>query len=126
MEVPVSADAIASIYTIILNDSEFRDLVADDPAVLDKFTDLTDEEKGLLIDVAASDVEGFGMTSNPVVGYIGNNLPLSQPIGSSLGVAMAHSAGLPTSSLFNNAAGCECCKWKGGFARGAWVINPGP
>ncbi len=122
----MSADTIATLYTMMLNSSAFMDLVASDPAVLDKYTELTDEERGLLVDVAKHDVEGFSYSRNHVVGYIGRNLPLSQNVGSALGVALAGMQGLSPSAVLGGGADCDCCKWKGGFQAGAWVSNPAP
>jgi len=122
----MSADTIASLYTMMINSQDFMDLVAEDPSVLDKYSDLTSEERDLLVEVAGREVEGFSYSSNGVIGYIGRNLPLSKNVGSSLGVALAGMQGLSPRSILGGGADCDCCKWKGGFQAGAWVSNPAP
>jgi hypothetical protein len=111
----MSRDAIASVYTIMLNDDGYREVVASEPDVLDEW-DLTDEERLLLQEEAGAEVIGFAIGSGPVMGYLGspgNGRPLSQPVGSALGTALNRAAGLPVRSLGGLGFAMEggCCPW---------------
>lgn len=115
----MSHDAIASVYTIMLNDRDFSELVAEDSTVLDNW-ELTDEEKRLLIEDAQSEVQTFS-TGGGVMGYIVSNTPLSGPVGSGLGIALNKAQGLPTKNLAGpglRACSSGCCPWQGAFVAG--------
>jgi len=121
----MSADVTAQVYTMMLNDDEFRGLVAANPSLMDKY-DLTDEERQILAAEADTEVSGFSLQTNGVMGYLGNNLPLSPATGSSLGLAVNRAVGNPTSSFVGSnfsSAGHDCCPWKGGLFGGE-LINP--
>ena len=74
----MSKDALAGVYSQMLDDSAFRDQVAENPNVLDTW-DLTAEEKKLLIEDAETDVAGFAIGSGGVMGYMGSGTPLRRP-----------------------------------------------
>ena len=111
----MSRDAIASVYTIMLNDERFREVVVEEPDVLDEW-DLSDQERALLLEEAGTEVSGFAIGSGPVMGYLGskgNGPPLSQPVGSALGIALNKASGLPVRSLsgLGFAMDAGCCPW---------------
>ena len=112
----MSKDAIASVYTQMLNDDEFRDRVADDPGLLDDF-DLSDEEKDVLREEAQSEVQGFALGSGPFMSHLSarRGPPLTPSVASGLGAALNLASGLPVGALHgpgwvSNAA---CCPWGG-------------
>ena len=122
-EEKVSKDAVASVYTTMLNDDEFRDLVAEDPTKLDAF-DLTDEERTVLSEEATTDVAGFSIGSGRAMSYLNHGPLLSPGVAQNLGIALNKASGLPGSSLSgpNFAAGAGCCPWNAGFVgRGSMV-----
>ena len=108
----MSKDAVASVYTVILNDDGFRELVAEDPSVLDPW-ELTDEERAVVLDEAMAEVSGFSIGMGPVMGHLSSGPPLSPGIASGLGFALNKASGLPTGSLKGPgfASGAGCCPW---------------
>jgi hypothetical protein len=116
----MSKDALAGVFTHMLDDPEFRDTVATNPDVLDTW-DLTDEEKQLLVDDAGSDVEAFAIGGGGLMGYLGSGPLLSPGVASGLGGALNRASGLPTGALQGPgfASGAGCCPW------GHAVISPG-
>ena len=119
----MSKDAFAGVYTNMLNDEGFRDQVADDPAVLDVW-DLTDDEKGLLVDEANTEVAGFSIGSGGAMGYLSSGPLLSPSVASGLGSALNSAAGLPTGALAGPGfvADAGCCPWnKSVIAPGSMV-----
>jgi len=120
----MSKEAVASVYTIMLNDDGYRELVAENPAVLDEW-DLTDDERQLLLEEASTEVSGFSIGSGPIMGYLSRGPLLSQPVASSLGIALNRAAGLPTGALTGPgfAASAGCCPWNKSFVadKSEWV-----
>ncbi len=112
----MSKDSVATAYTAILNDDGLRELVAEDPSVLDPY-ELTDEEKAVLVEEATAEVSGFAIGFGPAMTHLGSGPPLSPPVASSLGFALNRASGLPTGSLKGPgfAAGAGCCPWGSGF-----------
>lgn len=116
----MSKDALAGVYTAMLEEEGFQDQIAENPALLDNW-DLTEEEKAVLIEEAQSDVAGFAIGAGPVMGYLGRGgPPLSPTVASQLGRAINRSAGLPVGALdgpgfLSNAA---CCPWGHGVVGG--------
>ena len=108
----MSKDALAGVYANILNDEGFRDVVAENPSVLDTW-DLTSEEKRILLEDAASDVAGFAIGTGGVMDYLGSGPLLSPGVASGLGAALNHASGLPTGALKGPgfASGAGCCPW---------------
>ncbi len=108
----MSKDALAGVYTNMLNNEEFRDKVAQDPGTLDTW-DLTDEEKRLLVEDATTDVAGFALGSGGVMGALGSGPLLSPAVASGLGAALNQASGLPTTALAGPgfASGAGCCPW---------------
>ena len=108
----MSKDAVASAYTVMLNDEGFKEMVAGDASVLDPW-ELSDEEREVLIEEANAEVAGFALGVGPVMGHLSSGPPLSAPVASSLGFALNRASGLPTSSLKGPgfASGAGCCPW---------------
>ncbi|MEZ5144606.1 MAG: hypothetical protein R2726_19140 [Acidimicrobiales bacterium] len=108
----MSKDAVAIIYTKMLDDDRYRELVADDPGVLDAW-DLDDEERAVVVEEATAEVSGFAIGRGPVMGYLSKGPLLSPGVASSLGVSLNHASGLPTGSLKGPgfASGAGCCPW---------------
>ncbi|HVN50537.1 MAG TPA: hypothetical protein VMT43_03845 [Acidimicrobiales bacterium] len=108
----MSKDAVASAYTVMLNDKGFRELVHEDPSTLDPW-ELTDDEKDVLLEEAGAEVSGFAIGFGPVMTHLSSGPPLSAPVASSLGFALNRAAGLPTGSLRGPgfASGAGCCPW---------------
>ena len=112
----MSKDAVAIAYTAMLNDDGLRDLIAENPSVLDPYG-LTDEEKVVLVEEAGTEVSGFAIGFGPVMSHLSSGPPMSPPVASSLGFALNKSSGLPTGSLRGPgfAAGAGCCPWGSGI-----------
>jgi hypothetical protein len=107
----MSREATASVYTMMLNDEGYKDLVADDPSVLDEW-DLTDEERQLLLDEAGAEVSGFAIGAGALMHHIRFGPPLPQPVASSFGIALNRAAGLPAGALQGPGFAADgCCPW---------------
>jgi hypothetical protein len=108
----MSKDAVASVYTVMLNDEGFKDLIVEDPSRLDSW-ELTDEERAVLLEEAGAEVAGFTIGMGPVMSHLGSGPPLSPGIASGLGFALNKASGLPTGSLKGPgfASGAGCCPW---------------
>jgi hypothetical protein len=112
----MSKDGLASAYTVLLNDDGFRDLVTEDPSVLDPW-ELDDDEKAVLIEEASTEVAGFSIGQGPVMGRLGRGPLLSPGVASGLGFALNKASGLPTGSLKGPgiASNAGCCPWGHAF-----------
>jgi hypothetical protein len=112
----MSKDAVASVYTVMLNDDGFKGLVADDPGVLDPW-ELTGDEKAVLIEEATAEVSGFSMGFGPAMHHLSSGPPMSPGVASGLGFALNKAGGLPTGSLQGPglASNAGCCPWGHGF-----------
>lgn len=114
----MTKEAIADVYTKMLDEEGFRDTVAADPKVLDTW-DLTPEEKQVAIEEATTEVQGFAIGGGAVMGYLSgpSGPPLSGNAASALGGALNRSAGLPSASLSGPgfAATAGCCPWGHGI-----------
>lgn len=117
----MSKDALAGVYTVMLEDDSFRDGLADNPAQLDDW-DLDDEEKAALLEEARAEVSGFAFGSGPVMSHMSSRrgASLTPSVASRLGQAMNQNAGLPGGALngpgfLSNAA---CCPWGHGSVPG--------
>ena len=108
----MSKDSVASVYTIMLNDEGFKDLVVAEPERLDAW-ELSDEERAVLLEEANAEVSGFAFGGGAAMGYLSSGPPLSPGIASGLGFAMNRASGLPTGSLKGPgfASGAGCCPW---------------
>ena len=111
----MSKDAIAGVYTQMLTDPSYRNVVATSPEVLNSW-DLTPIEKAVLVKEAKRKVDPHtNIESGPVMKHLVSKRGpmLSPPIASGLGVALNQAAGLPLGALngpgfLSNAA---CCPW---------------
>lgn len=108
----MSKDALAGVYTTMLEDDSFRDTVAAHPEVLGDF-DLTEDERACLIEEAGEDVAGFAWGRGPAMAKLGGGPSLSPAVAGKLGGALNGAAGLPVGALngpgfLSNAA---CCPW---------------
>jgi hypothetical protein len=108
----MSKDALAGVYTVMLEDESFRDTVTAHPEVLNDW-DLTDDEKACLLEEASTEVSGFAFGSGPAMTRLSGGPQLSPAVASKLGGALNAAAGLPVGSLngpgfLSNAA---CCPW---------------
>jgi hypothetical protein len=112
----MSKDAVASVYTVMLNDDGFKDLLVADPSQLDSW-ELSDEERAVLMEEASAEVSGFAMGFGPVMGHLGSGPPMSPGVASGLGFALNKAGGLPTTSLTGPglASNAACCPWGHGF-----------
>ena len=112
----MSKDAVASAYTVMLNDEGFKELVVEDPTVLDPW-ELDDGEKAVLVEEAATEVSGYSIGMGPVMGHLSSGPPLSAGIASSLGFALNRAGGLPTGSLKGPGlvSDAACCPWGHAF-----------
>jgi len=110
----MSREAVATAYTAMLNDDEFRDLVAQNPEVLEPW-DLTDQEKSVLVEEAGTEVTGFAIGSGAVMGHLAgaSGPPLMPATSMSLGMALNRASGLPIGSLQGPAFASDggCCPW---------------
>ena len=107
----MSREATASVYTMMLNDEGYKDLVAEEPSTLDEW-DLTDEERQLLLDEAGAEVSGFRIGGGPLMAHIRFGPPLSQPVASSFGLALNAAAGLPAGAPQGPGFAADgCCPW---------------
>ena len=70
----MSKDSVATAYTAILNDDGLRQLVAEDPSVLDPY-ELTDEEKAVLVEEVSAEVSGFSIGMGPVMSHLSSGPP---------------------------------------------------
>lgn len=114
----MSRDAVASVYTMMLNDESFREAVATDPESLGAW-ELTDTERDVLLEEASTDVTGYSLGGGPVMGHLAgpSGPPLSGAVASGLGVALNKMGGLPLGSLRGPgiAADGGCCPWNKQF-----------
>jgi hypothetical protein len=95
----------------MLNDEGYKDLVAEDPSILDQW-ELTDEERQLLLDEAGAEVSGFMIGGGSLMGHIRFGPPLAQPVASSLGIALNRAAGLPAGAMQGPGFAADgCCPW---------------
>ena len=85
---------VASVYTVVLNDEGFKDLLVADPGQLDSW-ELSDEERAVLIEEAAAEVLGFSMGFGPVMGHLDSGPPMSPGTASGLGFALNKAGGPP-------------------------------
>lgn len=111
----MSKDALAGVYSSMLDDEDLRAKIAENPAVLDAW-DLTEQEKQLLVDEATTEVSGFAIGEGGVMGYLGTGPLLSPGVASTLGVSLNRASGLPTGALRGPgfASGAGCCPWNHG------------
>ncbi len=72
----MSKDSVATVYTAILNDDGLRQLVAEDPSILDTY-ELSDEEKAVLVEEASAEVSGFSIGMGPVMSHLSSGPPMS-------------------------------------------------
>lgn len=108
----MSREALASAYTIFLTDERFREEVAQNPSVLDKW-ELTEDEAEALVAEARSDVSVFADANSVVIGKLVSGPPLSGPVSAGLGAALNLASGLPTEALQGPGfiAHMACCPW---------------
>lgn len=107
----MSKDAVGAIYTKMLDDDHYRNLVVEDPSVLDSW-ELSDEERAVLVEEATTEVSGFALGHSPAMRFIQHGPPMSPAIASSLGISLNRAAGLPTGSLQGRGFASEgCCPW---------------
>lgn len=112
----MSKDALAGVYTNMLNDDAFRAQVATEPQVLETW-DLTAEEKEILTEEANQEVSGFAIGQGGAMSYLGSGPLLSPGVASGLGSALNGAAGLPTGALKGPGfvADAGCCPWGHSF-----------
>lgn len=106
----MSRDAIATAYARMLDDEDYRILVAKSEGALSDW-DLTTTEEMLLREEAHA--AASGSDQGPVMSYLRNGPPLSQRVASQLGIALNRVHGLPTVSLQDPGyrGSCDCCPW---------------
>jgi hypothetical protein len=122
----MSRDAVASVYSIMLTNDEFRSAVAEDDKVLDPW-ELSDEERQAVLAEAHAEVSGFSLGSGPAMSFLSgpSGPPLSPLVALSLGTALNQAAGLPTTSLTGHgiATSGGCCPWNKSFVAGGSSVE---
>lgn len=110
----MSRDAVASVYTIMLTNEDFRSAVAEDNSALEPW-ELSSDEQEILRTEAGAEVTGFSLGSGPAMDYLAgpSGPPLSPLVSLSLGTALNQAAGLPVASLTGHgiANSGGCCPW---------------
>lgn len=108
----MSKDALAGVYSQMLEDESFRTTIAEHPEVLGDW-DLADDEKAALLEEASAEVSGFAIGRGAAMSKLSGGPSLSPAMASRLGGALNSAAGLPGGALngpgfLSNAA---CCPW---------------
>jgi hypothetical protein len=100
----------AQVYTEMLNDPKYRELITSESKTTFEGWDLSEKEKHLLISEAKVHSSKFN-PANKVLNYIIRNQPLDQACGCALGNAIGRHIGLPV--MGPHSAGCDagCCSW---------------
>lgn len=101
----------AQVYTEMINDQNYKKLVAKNSPRAFSGWELSKKEKALLVSEARLRKAKLSPSESPVLNYLIANQPLSQPVGAALANAIARQMGKPI--LGPLAGDCDggCCSW---------------
>jgi hypothetical protein len=109
----MAIEHMAQVYTEMLNNPDFRKVVASKSDKAFRGWDLTKRERELLSADAGVAKVHVSPSDSRTLHYLIRNLPLSRPVGTALGNAVGRHLGLPV--IGPAAGGCDggCCPWTG-------------